>query len=57
MGLNPMTGVVEGMRWAVLGTANPPLGAVLVSSAAAVVLLVVGVLAFRRYEGVFADVV
>jgi len=55
-GLNPMVGVLEGFRWALLG-ATPP-GALLgLSAVAAVVLLVTGALYFRRMEKNFADVV
>jgi len=57
LGLNPMAGVVEGFRWALLGTAHAP-GFMLVSSvAAAVVLLMSGLFYFRRMERIFADVV
>jgi lipopolysaccharide transport system permease protein len=56
-GLNPMVGVVEGFRWALLGTAAPPGATILVSAAAVVVLFVGGVLCFRRLEPGFADVV
>ena len=55
--LNPMAGVVQGFRWAVLGTGQPPLELLLVSTAAAVLLLVSGALYFRRMERTFADVV
>jgi len=55
--LNPMAGVVQGFRWAVLGTGQPPLDLLLVSTAAAVLLLVSGALYFRRMERTFADVV
>jgi lipopolysaccharide transport system permease protein len=56
-GLNPMVGVVEGFRWALLGTDTPPGSIVLVSAAAAIVMLVTGAFYFRRMEKVFADVV
>jgi lipopolysaccharide transport system permease protein len=55
-GLNPMAGVVEGFRWALLGT-NPPGPMLVVSVAAAIVLLVTGAFYFRRMERMFADVV
>jgi lipopolysaccharide transport system permease protein len=55
--LNPMVGVVEGFRWAVLGTEPAPGAMVLVSAAAAVLLLLVTALYFRRLERTFADVV
>ncbi|MCC6975526.1 MAG: ABC transporter permease [Anaerolineae bacterium] len=56
-GLNPMTGVVEGFRWALLGTDTAPGGVILVSSTAAVLLLITGAFYFRRMEKNFADVV
>ena len=56
-GLNPMAGVVEGFRWALLGKTDPP-GALLAVSVAVVILLLVGGLYyFRRMEQEFADVV
>ena len=56
-GLNPMAGVVEGFRWALLGKSSPP-GALLAVSVAMVVLILVGGLYyFRRMEQEFADVV
>jgi lipopolysaccharide transport system permease protein len=54
--LNPMAGVVEGFRWALLGADTAPGPMILVSSVAAVVLLVSGAFYFRRMEKVFADV-
>lgn len=55
--LNPMTGVVEGFRWALLGTGQPPGIMTLVSSIAAVVLLISGMFYFKRMERLFADMV
>ena len=55
--LNPMVGVVEGFRWALLGTRTQALGVIAVSSATAVVILVSGAFYFRRMERTFADVV
>ena len=56
-GLNPMAGVVEGFRWALLGTGEPP-GAMLAASVlAALALLASGALYFRRTERTFADVI
>lgn len=55
--LNPMVGVVEGTRWALLGTATAPGPLILVSTAVAVLLLVTGAAYFRHVEGTFADVV
>lgn len=56
-GLNPMAGVVEGFRWALLGTNTAPGPVILVSALAAVALLVSGMFYFRRMEKSFADVV
>ena len=56
-GINPMAGVVEGFRWALLGTDTQPGSMVLVSSVVAVGLLVSGAYYFRRMEKTFADVV
>jgi lipopolysaccharide transport system permease protein len=55
-GLNPMAGVIEGFRWALLGTEMP--GAmILVSVGVVVLLLVSGAFYFRRMEQYYADVV
>ncbi len=56
-GLNPMVGVVEGFRWALLGTETRPGAMLVVSTIAALALLVSGALYFRRMERTFADVV
>ncbi len=56
-GLNPMAGVVEGFRWALLGTDTAPGPMIIVSSVVALVLLVGGAFYFRRMEQDFADVV
>jgi lipopolysaccharide transport system permease protein len=56
-GLNPMVGVVEGFRWALLGTNTAPGPIIAVSSAAALVILVTGAFYFRRMERTFADIV
>jgi lipopolysaccharide transport system permease protein len=55
-GLNPMAGVVEGFRWAMLGT-EPPGPLLLASIAISVILLVTGMYYFRRMERTFADMV
>jgi lipopolysaccharide transport system permease protein len=52
-----MVGVVEGFRWALLGTATRPGAMLIVSSLAALVLLVTGAMYFRYTEKTFADVV
>ena len=56
-GLNPMGGVVEGFRWALLGTKTAPGPMILVSSLAAIAILVGGAFYFRRMERSFADIV
>jgi lipopolysaccharide transport system permease protein len=56
-GLNPMVGVIEGFRWALLGTNTVPGPMVAASAAAAVALLVSGAYYFRRMEKNFADLV
>ena len=56
-GINPMVGVVEGFRWALLDTDTAPGPIILVSSLAALALLVSGAFYFRRMEKTFADVV
>lgn len=56
-GLNPMVGVVEGFRWALLGTSTAPGPIIAVSSLASVVILIGGAFYFRRMEKTFADLV
>jgi lipopolysaccharide transport system permease protein len=55
-GINPMVGVVEGFRWALLGTETAPGPIVLVSALVSVALLIGGAFYFRRMEKTFADV-
>ena len=57
LGLNPMAGVVEGYRWALLNTGPFPLELVAISTASALVMLVVGLAIFRRIENSFADII
>ena len=57
LALNPMAGVVEGFRWAVLGQGGTPEPMVAISALVAVVVFVGGVLYFRRVERFMADVV
>jgi lipopolysaccharide transport system permease protein len=54
-GLNPMAGVVEGFRWALLGSKTAPGPMITVSSLAALALLIAGAFYFRRMEKTFAD--
>lgn len=56
-GLNPMAGVIEGFRWALLDTDAPDWSLMGVSAAVVVALLAGGMLYFRRMEKTFADVV
>jgi lipopolysaccharide transport system permease protein len=56
-GINPMVGVVEGFRWALLGTKTAPGPIIIVSTIAACALLISGAYYFRRMEKTFADVV
>jgi lipopolysaccharide transport system permease protein len=56
-GLNPMAGVVEGFRWALLGVATAPGPMLAASALAALALLAGGAVFFRRMERTFADVV
>jgi lipopolysaccharide transport system permease protein len=55
--LNPMVGVVEGFRWALLGTNTAPGPIIAVSSGAALMLLITGAFYFRRMEKTFVDIV
>jgi len=55
--LNPMAGVIEGFRWALLGTDTAPGPLVAVSAVAALILLASGLFYFRRTEKTFADVI
>jgi lipopolysaccharide transport system permease protein len=54
-GLNPMVGVVEGFRWALIG-GNAPTATMWVSVCAVILLLIGGLYYFRRMEKTFADV-
>lgn len=56
-GLNPMAGVVEGFRWALLGTQTAPGPMIAVSAVVAALLLCGGAYYFRRMEKTFADTV
>lgn len=56
-GVNPMVGVVEGFRWALLGSHTGAGPMIAVSAVVVLVLLVGGLAYFRRMERTFADVV
>jgi lipopolysaccharide transport system permease protein len=55
-GLNPLVGIIQGFRWALLG-GRPPDATSLISAAMVLVLLVSGLYYFRRMEKTFADIV
>ena len=55
-GLNPMAGVIQGFRWALLGSA-PPTRVMVPSVLATAVLLAGGLFFFKRTEASFADVI
>jgi lipopolysaccharide transport system permease protein len=55
--LNPMVGVIDGIRWALLGTHTAPGPVILVSSLATIVFVIGGALYFRKVESRFADIV
>lgn len=55
--INPMVGVVEGFRWATLGTGNAPWDLIGISAVSACVLLLAGLAYFDRVERSFADFV
>jgi lipopolysaccharide transport system permease protein len=55
-GLNPMVGVIEGFRWALLGT-DPPGSMILLSTLVALIIFAGGLFYFRQMEDTFADVV
>ncbi|MEO8357315.1 MAG: ABC transporter permease [Chloroflexota bacterium] len=56
-GLNPMVGVVEGFRWALLGTDTAPGPMIIISFIVAFLILISGTYYFRRMEKTFADVI
>jgi lipopolysaccharide transport system permease protein len=55
--LNPMAGVIEGFRWALLGKGSPDLMVIAISSAMVLVLLLGGIVYFKQMERTFADVI
>lgn len=55
--LNPMVGVIEGFRWALLGTASPDFTAIGIGLLLTCVLLFGGLIYFARMERIFADVI
>lgn len=55
--LNPMAGVIEGFRWALLGKASPDFAVMAVSAFVVAILLAGGVVFFRSMERTFADII
>lgn len=55
--LNPMVGVIEGFRWALLDKGNPDFVAMAVSAAVVAFLLAGGIVYFKKMEQSFADVI
>ena len=55
--LNPMAGVIEGFRWALLGKQSPEFSVMAISVAVVLVLIAGGLIFFRNMERTFADVV
>jgi lipopolysaccharide transport system permease protein len=55
--LNPMTGVVEGFRWAVLGKSSLDLFSLSISAGVVVLFLIGGLYYFKRMESSFADMI
>jgi lipopolysaccharide transport system permease protein len=55
--INPMVGVINGFRWALLGAPSPIGMGLLISTVAAIVLFATGLVYFRRMERTFADLI
>lgn len=55
--INPLTGLLEGFRWSVLGTAAPSTGAIVYAVVASLATFLVGLAIFSRLERQFADVI
>ncbi len=56
-GLNPMVGVIEGFRWALLGKISPDFRVLAISAAVVLLLFLGGVVFFKRMERTFADII
>jgi lipopolysaccharide transport system permease protein len=56
-GLNPMVGVIEGFRWALLGKDSPEFGAMAVSASIIIIIAMGGIIYFKNTEKTFADLV
>ena len=55
--LNPMVGLIDGFRWALVGGTEAPIAALATSVVVIAVVLVAGLVYFRRVERTFADVI
>jgi lipopolysaccharide transport system permease protein len=55
--LNPMVGVIEGFRWALLGKGNPDFQVIGVSMSLIALMLLVGIVYFKKMERSFADLI
>jgi lipopolysaccharide transport system permease protein len=55
--LNPMVGVIEGFRWALLGTSSPNFQSIAIGAGIIILALLAGIVFFRRKERSFADVI
>ena len=55
--LNPVVAVVQGFRWGLLGKETPELASIAIGSVVSVILLVTGLVFFKRVERSFADIV
>ena len=55
--LNPMVGVIEGFRWSLLGKERPEFIVILVSTMIVLILLLGGIIYFKKMEKSFADII
>ena len=55
--LNPMVGVIEGFRWALLGTKSPHLVSIAIGATIIILATVAGIIFFKNKERAFADVI
>ncbi len=55
--LNPMVGVIEGFRWALLGKESPDFRVMAGSTAVVIIMLLGGIVYFKRMERTFADII
>ena len=55
--MNPLTGLLEGFRWSLLGTAHPAWGTAGYAAAVSLVVFVLGAFSFKKMERKFADII